>query len=253
MENPLRSSGYSTKPGVSATNVEDPAARCGFCTKRAPHPTSSRKLRLSVHRSNAKMRPSEGATCCAAPVTGGRTRHVERWARRFCALCRINWGAVCSSSSSSVSSAALTWRAAGRHVLEARTVAVGRCDRVHQFSIYDIVIRYLSSNRKEDAMRAPTSDPTAGTRARMISAHPEVPQRISDPTDPRYGQPGDALPRILAECPACGYTFAADERRPTTDNTMRVFCDGCGAFMTISLSDEQTRALRPPSSTAETS
>lgn len=31
------------------------------------------------------------------------------------------------------------------------------------------------------------SDPTAGRRARMIREHPEVPQPITDPTDPRCG------------------------------------------------------------------
>lgn len=36
-------------------------------------------------------------------------------------------------------------------------------------------------------MRPQTSDPTAGKRARAIHAHPETPQRIQDPTDPRYG------------------------------------------------------------------
>ena len=36
-------------------------------------------------------------------------------------------------------------------------------------------------------MRPPTLDPTAGTRARMIHARPETPQRIQDPTDARCG------------------------------------------------------------------
>lgn len=31
------------------------------------------------------------------------------------------------------------------------------------------------------------SDPTAGRRARQIREHPEVPQPVADPTDPRYG------------------------------------------------------------------
>lgn len=31
-------------------------------------------------------------------------------------------------------------------------------------------------------------DPTAGARARQIRKHPGDPQRIADPTDPRYGK-----------------------------------------------------------------
>jgi hypothetical protein len=37
-------------------------------------------------------------------------------------------------------------------------------------------------------MRPQTFDPTAGERAREIRAHPGRPQRITDPTDPRYGK-----------------------------------------------------------------
>lgn len=38
-------------------------------------------------------------------------------------------------------------------------------------------------------MRRPQiMDPTAGERAREIRAHPADPQRITDPTDPRYGE-----------------------------------------------------------------
>ena len=37
-------------------------------------------------------------------------------------------------------------------------------------------------------MRSPTLDPTAGERARRIQAHPEVPERIVDPMDSRYGE-----------------------------------------------------------------
>jgi hypothetical protein len=42
-------------------------------------------------------------------------------------------------------------------------------------------------------MRPPTSDPTAGERAREIRAHPAAPHPIVDPTDPRHGtSPGGA-------------------------------------------------------------
>ena len=37
-------------------------------------------------------------------------------------------------------------------------------------------------------MRSATLDPTAGERARRIQAHPEVPEHIVDPMDPRYGE-----------------------------------------------------------------
>jgi len=41
----------------------------------------------------------------------------------------------------------------------------------------------------------PLIDPTAGERAREISLHPERPQRVMDPTDPRSG--ADA-PRVAS-------------------------------------------------------
>jgi len=42
-------------------------------------------------------------------------------------------------------------------------------------------------------MRPPTSDPTAGERARSIRAHPGIPHALVDPTDPHYGTfPSDA-------------------------------------------------------------
>ena len=36
-------------------------------------------------------------------------------------------------------------------------------------------------------IRAPLTDPTAGERARQIHDFPYLPQRILDPTDPRFG------------------------------------------------------------------
>lgn len=38
----------------------------------------------------------------------------------------------------------------------------------------------------------PLIDPTAGERARRLKLHPEVPQPVLDPTDPRYGLPSTA-------------------------------------------------------------
>lgn len=57
--------------------------------------------------------------------------------------------------------------------------------------------------------------------------------------------PTDGLPRILEDlaCPACGGQDPADARHRVTDNKIRVFCDCCGTFVTIVLSDAQARAL----------
>ena len=58
--------------------------------------------------------------------------------------------------------------------------------------------------------------------------------------------PGDAAEQILAEltCPACGYRDPDDACRPTPGNRVRFFCDGCGAFVTIVLSDTQAETVR---------
>jgi hypothetical protein len=37
-------------------------------------------------------------------------------------------------------------------------------------------------------MRSLTLDATAGKKARRVGAHPEDPERISDPMDSRYGE-----------------------------------------------------------------
>lgn len=81
--------------------------------------------------------------------------------------------------------------------------------------VYRIAIsRYDSFRRKyrRIAMRSPTLDPTAGERARRIRLHPDIPERISDPTDPRYGQippaapnyPRDARRIVDPTDPECG-------------------------------------------------
>jgi hypothetical protein len=65
-------------------------------------------------------------------------------------------------------------------------------------------------------MRPPTMDPTAGERARRIHADPDIPQRISDPTDTRWGgldaddaAPAGPVPRIVDPTdPDCGATPA---------------------------------------------
>ena len=58
--------------------------------------------------------------------------------------------------------------------------------------------------------------------------------------------PSDTLPRILEDlaCPACGHQEPGHACRSVVDGKMRIFCDSCGAFITISLSDEQARVLR---------
>jgi len=55
----------------------------------------------------------------------------------------------------------------------------------------------------------------------------------------------DMLPRILEDlaCPACGYRDPDDAYNWITDNKLRIFCDCCGAFVTIWLSDEQANAI----------
>lgn len=58
--------------------------------------------------------------------------------------------------------------------------------------------------------------------------------------------PSDPPPQILHDlaCPACGHEDLSAARSPITGNKLRIFCDGCGAFVTISLDDEQIDALR---------
>lgn len=58
--------------------------------------------------------------------------------------------------------------------------------------------------------------------------------------------PADTAERILAEiaCPACGYRDPADTYRVSPGNRVRFFCDGCGAFVTILLSDAQAEIVR---------
>lgn len=62
----------------------------------------------------------------------------------------------------------------------------------------------------------------------------------------------DAGPDRIREefvCPACGHADPGEAHLRISDNTMRIFCSACGAFITISLSDEQARAVRRCSAT----
>lgn len=58
--------------------------------------------------------------------------------------------------------------------------------------------------------------------------------------------PTDTAERILAEisCPVCGYRDPSDIHRVRPANRVRFFCDGCGAFVTILLSDSQAEIIR---------
>ncbi|MGN6871028.1 MAG: hypothetical protein ACTHMY_21760 [Solirubrobacteraceae bacterium] len=58
--------------------------------------------------------------------------------------------------------------------------------------------------------------------------------------------PTDTDERILAEiaCPSCGYRDPSDTFRVRPGNRVRFFCDGCGAFVTILLSDAQAEIVR---------
>lgn len=40
-------------------------------------------------------------------------------------------------------------------------------------------------------MRPPNLDPTAGERARALRLDPDADYGVTDPTNPRYGQPSD--------------------------------------------------------------
>jgi len=63
--------------------------------------------------------------------------------------------------------------------------------------------------------------------------------------------PDDSPARIREElvCPACGHHDPGDAHLRITDNSVRIFCSSCGAFVTIMLSDEQARAIRRCSTT----
>jgi transcription elongation factor Elf1 len=57
--------------------------------------------------------------------------------------------------------------------------------------------------------------------------------------------PDDTLDRILDDlaCPACGHQDPGSAHKWLDDNQLRIFCEGCGAFVTVSVTDEQARAI----------
>jgi len=56
----------------------------------------------------------------------------------------------------------------------------------------------------------------------------------------------DGTPGILHDlgCPACGHEDPMLMKRSIVDNKVHMFCDSCGAFVTILLNDEQSDTIR---------
>jgi uncharacterized Zn finger protein len=44
-------------------------------------------------------------------------------------------------------------------------------------------------------------------------------------------------------CPSCGRQDLGDAHTRIADNQMRLFCEDCGSFITIVMSDEQVQAV----------
>jgi len=63
--------------------------------------------------------------------------------------------------------------------------------------------------------------------------------------------PDDSPDRIRNElaCPVCGHRDPGQAHLRISDNTLRIFCSACGAFVTITMSDEQAGAIRRCSAT----
>jgi len=55
----------------------------------------------------------------------------------------------------------------------------------------------------------------------------------------------DSLDRILEDlsCPACGHKDPAAAHHWISMNRMRIFCEGCGAFVTVFVTREQATAI----------
>ncbi len=64
--------------------------------------------------------------------------------------------------------------------------------------------------------------------------------------------PTDPVARMLEDlnCPVCGHHDPGDAHRWITDNKVRIFCDCCGSFITVSMNDEQARAIHQFSAAA---
>jgi hypothetical protein len=59
-------------------------------------------------------------------------------------------------------------------------------------------------------------------------------------------RPEDSIARMLEDlaCPACGHREQAAAFPAISGDRIRIFCDCCGAFATIVLSEEQAAAMR---------
>ena len=57
--------------------------------------------------------------------------------------------------------------------------------------------------------------------------------------------PDDSLDRILDDlaCPICRHKDPGATHRWISENQMRIFCEGCGAFVTVLVSREQATAI----------
>jgi transcription elongation factor Elf1 len=68
--------------------------------------------------------------------------------------------------------------------------------------------------------------------------------------------PGDTAARILADlaCPVCGHQDLGNAHHRVASNKLRIFCEGCGAFITVTMSDEQASTIHswstPPGDSA---
>ena len=57
--------------------------------------------------------------------------------------------------------------------------------------------------------------------------------------------PGDTAERILEDlaCPVCGYQDLGNAHHRVAANKLRIFCEGCGAFITISMNEAQSSTI----------
>ena len=57
--------------------------------------------------------------------------------------------------------------------------------------------------------------------------------------------PDDSLDRIREDlaCPVCRHEDPAAAHHWISENQMRIFCEGCGAFVTVLVSREQASAI----------
>jgi hypothetical protein len=63
--------------------------------------------------------------------------------------------------------------------------------------------------------------------------------------------PSDTTDRILEDlaCPACGHQDLGNAHQRIASNELRIFCESCGAFITISMNEEQATTIHRWSTT----